>query len=542
MIIEGVITTQDSDGNPHVSPLGPRVVREGEEFELRPFAGGRTFQNLLATRQGVFHIVDDALLVARCLVESFVPPMRPATAIAGCVLEAACEAFELQIADVDTSGPRASMRARVVHRHSLNPFRGWNRAKHAVLEAAILASRAQLLSAAELSAGFSRLAVLVEKTGGEDERAAFALLRNHAQASLDRPALPADSGALSDDDSVASVRVTTGARLHFGLIVPNDPALERGAESPTDEVSPARSASESARRFGGAGLMVAAPELTVTATRAEEFRVSGDLSERAAAFARRFSCHDNPPVDLHVRSQHPDHVGLGTGTQLGLAVARALSRLDGAELSIAELAERVGRGRRSAIGVHGFASGGFLVDGGRCTDGGLAPLVSHLQLPRLWRVLVIVPPGQRGTSGKCEERAFSELPAPNPETIGRLSRLLLLGLLPSLAEGDATAFGEALYEYGVRAGELFAPCQGSTFASAEVHGLVSHLRRSGVRGVGQSSWGPAVYAIATDQGHAEHIAKTLPQGIPPSAVTITSALGSGARVEELPVRPSSASL
>src|SRR5262249_22007345 len=163
---------------------------------------------------------------------------------------------------------------------------------------------------------------------------------------------------------------------------------------------------------------------------------------------------------------------------------------------------------RSGLGVHGFTHGGFLVDGGKRAADGVAPLVARLAFPEEWRVVVVLPPWGRGRHGADEGAAFRALHArpAGPEATDRPCRLALLGMLPALAERDAEAFGEALFEFNALAGQLFAPVQGGTYADARVEELVAYCRRQGVRGVGQSSWGPAVFAVAADATRADHLA------------------------------------
>src|SRR5262249_18594470 len=153
------------------------------------------------------------------------------------------------------------------------------------------------------------------------------------------------------------------------------------------------------RRFGGVGLMVESPGVVVSASTGQDWSAEGPLAGRALDFAGRFvrSLEADfpgrafPPQRLAGEQAAPEHAGLGTGTQLGLAVGAALAAAYGLELSPDELARRVGRGRRSALGVHGFARGGFLVEAGQGAADALAPLVARVDFPEGWRVLVVLP-------------------------------------------------------------------------------------------------------------------------------------------------------
>jgi hypothetical protein len=178
MILEGLVTTLDADGTPHLAPMGPTV--EGPDFAsfvLRPFATSHTGQNLARTRQGVLHITDDALLLAKAAIgRAAIPPHRPAVAIDGAVLLDHCRALEFRITTMDDSAQRWHMTATVVHSHRGRDWFGFHRARHAVLEAAILATRFHLLPADEVAREFARLKVIVDKTAGPAELEAFALL------------------------------------------------------------------------------------------------------------------------------------------------------------------------------------------------------------------------------------------------------------------------------------------------------------------------------------------------------------------------------
>lgn len=294
------------------------------------------------------------------------------------------------------------------------------------------------------------------------------------------------------------IRVAAASRLHFGLFAP--PA-EGGSHGPGAEGRPEGQPAAPARRFGGVGLMIDQPGVQATVRPAEAWSSSGPSSARALTLAQRFMASlpgDNErPFDIAIQGCAPEHVGLGTGTQLGLTVARALATATGhGDWDAVELARRTGRGLRSSIGIHGFEHGGFLVEGGKTTDA-VSPLLVRRSFPDDWRVLLIVPRGRQGAHGALERDAFAEL-AQRERDLRRteiLCRLALLGMLPALVDQDLPAFGESLYEFNRRAGEWFLPWQGGVYADSAIADRIDWLRRHGVRGVGQSSWGPAVFAV-----------------------------------------------
>ncbi len=197
MILEGIVTTISDQGAVNIAPMGPRVEIDActgalTHLTLRPFRSSRTFGNLSAHGEGVLHVTDDVLLLARSAVGALdpLPPMRPAEQVRGWILVEACRYFEFRLRGgsavfVDASSssdPRASLEVEIVHGGRLRDFFGFNRAKHAVVEAAILATRTAFLPREEIESEYRKLAVLVDKTGGASERAAFALLSQHVRS------------------------------------------------------------------------------------------------------------------------------------------------------------------------------------------------------------------------------------------------------------------------------------------------------------------------------------------------------------------------
>jgi beta-ribofuranosylaminobenzene 5'-phosphate synthase len=276
----------------------------------------------------------------------------------------------------------------------------------------------------------------------------------------------------------ASLFVEAPARLHFGVLD------LRGALG---------------RRFGGLGAAIPTPSLLLeVAPSRGGLTAEGPDAERAAEFARRFLEHHGvrDGARLVVHRPIPAHSGLGSGTQLGLAVARALAALHDLPTEPTALARAVSRGRRSAIGTWAFALGGFIVEGGRRPgDDGVAPLIGRYDVPESWRCVVAIPRGSPGLSGEAEAVAFAQLP-PSPEgEAERVAHLVLMQLLPALVQGDIGSFGAALSEVQRITGAWFAPQQGGVFAPGPGETLIRRLAEWGAAGVGQSSWGPAVYGL-----------------------------------------------
>ncbi len=263
------------------------------------------------------------------------------------------------------------------------------------------------------------------------------------------------------------------------------------------------------RRFGGIGAGVFDPSLVIEVERAAGVEAEGAEANRAADFARRYleSQGIRGGARIVIRHAIPEHAGLGSGTQLALAVARGIAELYHRPTGAGALAAAVGRARRSAIGTWLFEGGGFIVEGGRLQDGErIAPLLTRLPIPDSWRCVIALPGNVAGVSGESEVQAFRELPPPPLREIEHVAHLLLMSLLPALVDGDLETFGRAITTIQQINGGWFAPAQGGPFASGASTELISKMRDWGAAGVGQSSWGPAVYAITEGDGNAAELA------------------------------------
>src|SRR5436305_206661 len=181
MILEGMVTTVSPEGRVNIAPMGPRVDAAMARLLLRPFPTSQTYRNLKAHGEGVLHVTDDVLLLARAALGPVEPPpaLFPAARVSGFVLQDACRYYEFRVRSLDEREERVRIEVDVVHSGRLRDFFGFNRAKHAVVEAAILATRTDFLPLEEIEAEYRKLGVLVDKTGGPQEQQAFAFLREH---------------------------------------------------------------------------------------------------------------------------------------------------------------------------------------------------------------------------------------------------------------------------------------------------------------------------------------------------------------------------
>jgi uncharacterized protein len=186
VILEGIVTTVCADGRVNISPMGPRVDPSMRELLLRPYQTSTTYQNLKRTREGVFHVTDDVWLLAQAAVGTPdpLPELIPAEAVEGFILAGACRWYAFRVRELDDREPRTNIVADIVASGRLRDFFGFNRAKHAVVEAAILATRIGIVPAKQIFDEMVRLAVLVEKTGGKQEEQAFAFLKAYIAGRL----------------------------------------------------------------------------------------------------------------------------------------------------------------------------------------------------------------------------------------------------------------------------------------------------------------------------------------------------------------------
>lgn len=188
VVLEGVVTTMNPDGGVNIAPMGPLVDAAMTRLCLRPYQTSTTYQNLKRTSEGVFHVTDDVALIAHTAIGD--PPSNTrlidASRVTGRILADACRWYAFRAEEFNDDEPRSRIECRVVDHGRLRDFFGFNRAKHAVIEAAILATRTRLLAADEITREYERLRVIVEKTGSDQERYAFDLLLEHVSKELNR--------------------------------------------------------------------------------------------------------------------------------------------------------------------------------------------------------------------------------------------------------------------------------------------------------------------------------------------------------------------
>lgn len=295
-----------------------------------------------------------------------------------------------------------------------------------------------------------------------------------------------------DDKTPANeLSVSAPARLHLGFVDLNGSL---------------------GRRYGSIGLAVDEPATNVRLSRADATSAHGP--EQARVLSVLETCREALGLKGHYRidvlSAIPAHAGLGSGTQLALAIGLALMRFEGLSLTPQQIGDLAGRGARSAIGMAAFEGGGFIVDGGRGALDQPPPVLVQMPFPDDWRVLLVFDPGAQGAHGDRETRAFAQLP-PFPENLAeRLCRLVLMQLLPALTEADIETFGAALTQIQAIVGGHFAAAQGgSPWTSPAVGALLKRAAEEGATGIGQTSWGPTGFGFVPSQDVADRLYHSL---------------------------------
>jgi len=287
--------------------------------------------------------------------------------------------------------------------------------------------------------------------------------------------------------------------------------------------------------------MIEQPVLRLTAVADTSFTILGECVEPVAQCAQRWAAfhrRELPSCRLQIEEAIPQHAGLGSGTQLALAVGAALNAFAGLPSQTPqELALSVGRGLRSAVGTYGFAFGGLIVEQGKLSDEPISPLDCRMDLPLAWRFVLLRPRGLAGLAGRDETEAFTALAAV-PEAITKeLITETRERLVPAAAMGDFPVFARSLYRYGRMSGEIFAARQGGPYNGPVIAALVDEIRSRGYEGVGQSSWGPTVFVAMPSESEAKTLVKGLERCHGEDVVPIiTAPANQGARIEATGVR------
>ena len=319
------------------------------------------------------------------------------------------------------------------------------------------------------------------------------------------------------------VVVCAPGRLHLGFL---DPAGTLG------------------RRFGSLGLVIEHFETMVELALTKTDRITAADRHAEAEIARvatylqtlRERTGLRQGVHIHLARLLPAHAGLGSGTQLALAIGRGFARLHGLDLRAELLAQWLGRGLRSGIGVAGFERGGLLLDAGPGATGQVAPPLARLDFPSRWRIVLALDHRQPGLSGTGETSAFATLQPLDREGAADICHQVLMRVLPGAADEDFAAFASGLTRVQQLLGLHFAPAQGGgPFTSEPVGRLMDWMARNGGAAIGQSSWGPTGFAMLPSAALAEELlhAASLQSLVPPDLeLRIVQARNTGASIHE----------
>lgn len=288
--------------------------------------------------------------------------------------------------------------------------------------------------------------------------------------------------------------------------------------------------------YGGIGAMVSEPGLHLVLSESEEYEYVGKQSKRIQTFAETWmqfaERQSGKPFRIELVASPESHVGLGTGTQLGLSIAAALFQFYFDEVpSVERLSQSVQRGQRSAVGTYGFMHGGFIVDRGKSDGDKLAKIDMHLPIPTDWRFVLIKADANAGKSGLEEESVFQDTSSDKNQLRAELIELVNTTIVPSLLKEDFNLFSNSVYQFGRTSGQYFAAVQGGPFNGPRITEMVRLIREFGTAGAGQTSWGPTVYAILESQADANQLVEHLSQHLLPNeTIQIAKPADDGAKV------------
>ncbi|MFC2154510.1 beta-ribofuranosylaminobenzene 5'-phosphate synthase family protein [Candidatus Altiarchaeota archaeon] len=280
--------------------------------------------------------------------------------------------------------------------------------------------------------------------------------------------------------------VSTPSRLHLGVI-------DYGV-------------CEGKRRYGGFGVALEQPGFVLGFQSSDSLIVAGSQPERVKEIVEKFGNHFNftPKATITVKEAIPPHIGLGSGTQLALAVAQGLSAIHDIKVPLDEIAGFLGRGGLSKVGIRTFERGGFISDT-------LTKEERHLfrhEFPEEWAFVLVLPREvKERISGSIEDELFRQVD-PKPELMRKINRILEEKVIPSLSEKDISSFGEGLTETDKLVGQYFSPAQKGEYLGEHTSQIINNILEVGCYGAGQSSWGPVVYGLAKKE-EAPRVAKDL---------------------------------
>ncbi|WP_411727758.1 beta-ribofuranosylaminobenzene 5'-phosphate synthase family protein [Methyloglobulus sp.] len=286
--------------------------------------------------------------------------------------------------------------------------------------------------------------------------------------------------------SFTRISVSAPARLHMGFI---DLSGSLG------------------RHFGSIGIALNEINTWLTLSKAGQRRITGPSAQRADRCLTQLcdALNVSDQLNITIESAIPEHVGLGSGTQMALAIGSALNAYYGLGLTVRDIASVMDRGLRSGIGIGVFEHGGLVVDGGRGEKTITPPVLVHLHVPSDWRFILVFDRRGQGLHGKQEIAAFESLPPFTQHEAEHLCYLIMMQGLPAVAEHDLKQFGHVISQLQQAVGKHFSPAQGGIYASKEVAKAMAWLTQQSAVAVGQTSWGPTGFCAVESADLAEEI-------------------------------------
>jgi len=301
------------------------------------------------------------------------------------------------------------------------------------------------------------------------------------------------------------------------------------------------------RQFGSIGVALEEISTRLTVYPADKLSAQGPQSSSALRNVQRIcsALKLSDAVFVDVEQAIPDHIGLGSGTQMSLAVGMAISKFYGLDIPLREIANLTDRGARSGIGIGVFEQGGLIVDGGRSATTVTPPLVSRMAFPSEWRFILVFDERAKGLNGNFEVEAFQKLPAfPQHKSADICHRILMQGL-PAVTEHKLGAFGKVITFVQQSVGDYFALAQGGRFMSGDVERSIHWLGGHGAVGLGQSSWGPTGFCIVDSEKAGEDLLNKAQQEFKASSMLkfmLVSARNQGGAISTNQLKPASINL
>ena len=282
------------------------------------------------------------------------------------------------------------------------------------------------------------------------------------------------------------IEIITPARLHFGFL----------------ELS-----NNYGSKFGGIGLSIDKFQTKIVVKKSTKMEFKGKVSKKALFFLKKFSKKKRikPNFSVNIEKTTPQHIGLGSGTQLALSIGTAISYLNDMNLNSDEIAKMLNRGLRSRIGLIGFNQGGFLID--LKIKNKFNTNIGKVCFPEEWKIILIKDVNQ-GLHGKKEINAFENLKNLKKSSID-LTSLVLLEIYPSLIENNFSKFSKAITKLQNQMGKKFQAFQGGKFSSNSVSNVLNFIKKKNVKGYGQTSWGPSGFIFFPNLKKAKQMQKNL---------------------------------